>query len=206
GLEMALWDIKGKVLGTPVWNLLGGRFRDRIRIYSHAGTPAVAESLLARGITAVKGGGVARAVAKVAAIREALGSRVDIMVDLHGPPWLTPSDAIRMGRALEPYDLLFLEDAIAPDNVDGYKRIRDQLAIPLAAGERMASIWGLRPLIEQELVDVVQPDTGRAGGIGQLRKIAAMAEAHYTSVAPPSRSPRPVAENAAADFLAAHPH
>ena len=206
GLEMALWDIKGKVLGTPVWNLLGGKLRDRIRIYSHAGTPAVAESLLARGITAVKVGGVARPVAKVAAIRAALGAKVDIMVDLHGPPWLTPSDAIRMGRALEPYDLLFLEDPIAPDNIEGYRRIRDQLSIPLAAGERMASIWGLRPLIEQELVDVVQPDTGRAGGIGQLRKIAAMAEAHYISVAPHSGSLGPVAEYAALHFLASIPN
>src|SRR5204862_483454 len=147
-----------------------------------------------------------RVVTKVAAIREALGSRVDIMVDLHGPPWLTPSDAIRMGRALEPFDLLFLEDPIAPDNVEGYKRIRDQLAIPLAAGERMAAIWGLRPPIEQELVDVVQPDTGRAGGILQLRKIAAMAEAHYISVAPHSGSLGPVAEYAALHFLASIPN
>jgi galactonate dehydratase len=206
GLEMALWDIKGKVLETPVWNLLGGRLRDRIRIYSHAGTPAVAQGLLERGITAVKVGGVARPVAKVAAIREALGARVDIMVDLHGPPWLTPADAIRMGRALEPFDVLFLEDPIAPENVEGYRRIRDQLPIPLAAGERMAAIWGLRTLIEQELIDVVQPDTGRAGGIGQLRKIAAMAEAHYISVAPHSGSLGPVAEYAALHFLASIPN
>ena len=105
-----------------------------------------------------------------------------------------------------PYDLLVLEDPIAPDNIEGYRRIRDQLSIPLAAGERMASIWGLRPLIEQELVDVVQPDTGRAGGIGQLRKIAAMAEAHYISVAPHSGSLGPVAEYAALHVLASIPN
>jgi galactonate dehydratase len=206
GLEMALWDIKGKVLDTPVWNLLGGKVRDRIRIYSHAGTPAVAESLLSRGITAVKVGGVARPVAKVAAIREALGMEVDLMVDLHGPPWLTPADAVRMGRALEPYDLLFLEDPIAPENVEGYRRLREHLAMPLAAGERMAGIWGLRPLIEEELVDVVQPDTGRAGGLLQMRKIAAMAEAHAITVAPHSGSLGPVAEYAAVHFLASIPN
>jgi galactonate dehydratase len=206
GIEMALWDIKGKALRTPVWNLLGGRVRDRIRIYSHAGTPEVARSLLERGITAVKVGGVARPVAKVAAIREALGMEVDLMVDLHGPPWLTPADAVRMGRALEPYDLLFLEDPIAPENVEGYRRLREHLAMPLAAGERMAGIWGLRPLIEEELVDVVQPDTGRAGGLLQMRKIAAMAEAHAITVAPHSGSLGPVAEYAALHFLASIPN
>ena len=81
-------------------------------------------------------------------------------VDLHGPPWLTPRDAAQVARALEPYDLLFLEDPIPPENLDGYARIRDSANVPLAAGERMTTIYGLRELIERELVDVVQPDTG----------------------------------------------
>jgi galactonate dehydratase len=111
-----------------------------------------------------------------------------------------------VGRALEPLDLLFYEDPIAPENLDGYARIRDAVAIPLAAGERHATLWGLRPLIERELVDVVQPDTGRAGGITQMRKIAAMAEAHYITMAPHSGSLGPVAEFAALHVMATIPN
>ena len=126
---MALWDIKGKALGTPVWNLLGGQVRDRIRIYSHASAPDVALELKQRGITAVKTGGVRDPLHKVAAIREAVGDDVDIMVDLHGPPWMTPKDAIVLGRALEPYHLLFLEDPVAPENIELLARVR-VVAIP----------------------------------------------------------------------------
>ncbi|MFC0407235.1 mandelate racemase/muconate lactonizing enzyme family protein [Roseomonas elaeocarpi] len=206
GLDMALWDIKGKALNTPVWNLLGGKVRDRIRIYGHANTPEVALSLRDRGVTAFKCGGVADPVRKVAELREAVGDEMDIMIDLHGPPWLTPADAALVARALEPYGLLFVEDPIAPENLDGYRRIRDAANIPLAAGERMTTIFGQRELIEHDLVDVVQPDTGRAGGITQMKKIAAMAEAHHIMVAPHSGSLGPVAEYAALHLLAAIPN
>ena len=206
GIDMALWDIKGKALGVPVWNLLGGKVRDRIRIYAHANTPEVALSLKERGITAIKCGGVSDPVRKVAMLRDAVGDSMDIAIDLHGPPWLTPGDAAVLARALEPYGMMWIEDPIAPENLDGYRRIRDAAHVPLAAGERMATIWGLRELIEQDLVDVAQPDTGRAGGITQMRKIAAMAEAHHIMMAPHSGSLGPVAEYAALHLMAAIPN
>jgi len=206
GIDMALWDIKGKVLGTPVWNLLGGQVRDRVRIYSHASAPEVALDLKRRGVTAVKTGGVRDPLRKVAAIREAVGDEMDVMVDLHGPPWMTPKDAIVLGRALEPYHLLFLEDPVAPENLDGLARVGDAVAIPIAAGERVATIWGWRELIEREIVDVIQPDTGRAGGLSQMKKLAGMAEAHHIMLAPHSGTLGPVAEFAALHVLAAIPN
>jgi galactonate dehydratase len=206
GIDMALWDIKGKALNVPVWNLLGGKVRDRIRIYCHANAADVALMAKGKGITAIKCGGVSDPVRKVAMLRETVGDEVDIAIDLHGPPWLTPADAARLARALEPYNLLWIEDPISPDNIDGYQRIRDAANVPLAAGERSATIFGHRELIERELVDVIQPDTGRAGGITQLKKIAAMAEAHHIMVAPHSGSLGPVAEYAALQLLAAIPN
>lgn len=206
GIDVALWDIKGKALGVPVWNLLGGKMRDRVPIYSHAHTAEAALAVKSHGIRTIKCGGVADPVRQVATLREAVGDEVDIAIDLHGPPWLTPADAARLARALEPYDLLWIEDPIAPDNLDGYKRIRDAAHVPLAAGERMATIFGERELIERELVDVIQPDTGRAGGLTQMRKIAAMAEAHHIMMAPHSGSLGPVAEYAALHLLAAIPN
>ncbi|OSQ55731.1 isomerase [Marivita cryptomonadis] len=206
GIDMALWDIKGKALETPVWNLLGGQVRDRIRVYGHAGAPERALDLVSRGFTAIKTGGLSDTVERVDAIRAAVGPDVDLMVDMHGPPWMTTKDAILLGRALEPYNLLFYEDPVAPENRDGLRRVQDAVQIPIAAGERLSTIWGERELIEQELVDVIQPDTGRTGGITQMRKIAAMAEAHFITVAPHSGSLGPVAEYAALHLMAAIPN
>ena len=206
GIDMALWDIKGKALGVPVWNLLGGKVRDKIRIYTHAKTPEVARKVQQRGIQMIKCSSVADPVGMVARLRDAIGDAMDIAIDLHGPPWLTPADAAQLARALEPYNLAWIEDPIPPENLDGYERIRDAAYVPLAAGERMATIFGERELIERDLIDVIQPDTGRAGGITQMKKIAAMAEAHHIMMAPHSGSLGPVAEYAALHLLAAIPN
>jgi galactonate dehydratase len=209
GIDIALWDIKGKALGTPVWNLLGGKVRDRVQIYTHANNEDYALSAKNRGFKAIKcsgGSGLVDPVRKVAKMRDLLGDEVDIAVDVHGPPWLTPQDAVQLARALEPYNILWLEDPIAPDNIEGYQRIRDASSVPLAAGERVSGIFGERELIERNLVDVIQPDAGRAGGITQLKKIAAMAEAHHIMVAPHSGSLGPVGEYAALHLMASIPN
>ena len=206
GIEMALWDIKGKALDTPVWNLLGGQMRDRIWAYPHASTPERARELVDRGFTALKTGGVGEPLQRIRTLREAVGPDVDLMLDVHGPPWLTTRDAIRLGRALEDYDLLFYEDPVAPEDIESLARVADAVNVPIAAGERLGTIHGLRALIEREIVDVVQPDTGRAGGLLQMKKIAAMAEAHGIGFAPHSGSLGPVAAFACLHLLATLPN
>ncbi len=204
-IDMALWDLNGKALGVPVWRLLGGRFRDRIPAYVHAGSAESARTAVSEGYRIVKAGNVRGTVDKVARLREAVGPEIDIAVDLHGPPWLGAADALRLARALEPYDILFLEDPVAPEDIDGWRRVRQGTDLPLAAGERWANLWQLRTLLSEGLVDIVQPDTGRVG-LTQLRKMAALAEAHFAHVAPHAGTLGPVAEFAAIHLLAAIPN
>ncbi len=206
GIEMALWDLKGKALGRPVWDLFGGKVRDSIRMYAHAHTPQRARELVDRGYTAIKAGGLEHPVKTIDSIRKEVGDAVDLMIDIHGPPWLTTRDAIRLGKALEPYELLFYEDPVAPEDVEAIARVSANVDIPIAAGERHSNIWGLRELIEREIIDVAQPDTGRAGGLLQMKKMAAMAEAHYVLMAPHDGSLGPVAEMAAIHLDATLPN
>lgn len=205
-LDMALWDLKAKSLGIPVWQLLGGKFRDRIRAYCHSSSVETAQRAVDAGYGAVKAGNVGKALEKVTALRSAFGSELDIAVDLHGPPWLAASDALRLAKALEPHDLLFLEEPVAPEDIEGLRRIRASTDLPIAAGERSSLLWGFRTLIGEGLVDIVQPDTGRAGGLTQMKKIAAFAEAHFVSVAPHSGTLGPIGEFAAIHFLASIPN
>lgn len=206
GIEMALWDLKGKVLGVPVWNLLGGQLRDRVKLYTHAHTPEECQKYIERGFTAFKTGGVTGTVAKIRRLREELDSSIDLMVDVHGPPWLTVPDAIQLGRALEEFDLLFYEDPVAPENIQAIAEVARHVNLPIAAGERHSFHWGVSCLIENQYIDVVQPDTGRAGGLLAMRKIAHLAEAHFVTFAPHDGSLGPVAEIAAAHLCATLPN
>ncbi len=205
-IDMALWDLNAQALGVPVSALLGGTVRASVPYYVHTADVKAAKAAVAKGIRAIKVGGTQQIVERAFAIREAVGPEIDMMVDLHGPPWLTTADAIAIGRALEPLHLLFLEEAIAPDDLAGWKRLRDKVALPLAGGERLATLADMRPFLENGLLDVVQPDTGRFGGLTQMKKLAAMAEACSVMVAPHSGSLGPVAEFAAVHLLSAIPN
>jgi galactonate dehydratase len=159
-----------------------------------------------RGYTAVKTGGVRDPVEKAHAIRDTVGDAVDLLVDLHGPPWLTVPDAAAITKALAPLAPLFVEEPLAPEDLEGYRRLRRMVDVPLAAGERHGGLHGISALLLEGLVDVAQPDAGRAGGLTGLRKIAALAEARFATVAPHAGSLGPVAEFAALHLLAAIPN
>ena len=206
GIEMALWDLKGKALDTPVWNLLGGKVHDTLRLYTHAHTPDQCRRYMDRGFDAFKTGGVTEPLGKIRRLRDELPDEIDLMADVHGPPWLTVPDAIRLGKALEEFDLLFYEDPVAPDIPGAIEEVARNVDLPIAAGERHAWTWGVQQLIEDQVIDVVQPDTGRAGGLNAMRKIAALAETHFVMFAPHDGSLGPVAEMAAVHLCATLPN
>jgi galactonate dehydratase len=210
GIDQALWDIKGKDVGVPVWQLLGGNVRDSVRFYDHlgGGAPAatygqmepeivaeLARRSVADGFSALKVLAVPRtrsldsnervreAAAAMAAIREAVGPDVQVMVDLHGRT--SAAMAIRYGHALAEYDPWFFEEPVPPEDVDGHVAVARALPhIPIASGERLIGRWAFRPFFERGAIAVAQPDVCHAGGISELRRIAAMAEAYGLSVAP----------------------
>lgn len=201
GLEQAMWDIVGKWLGVPVRAMLGGNVRDRVRMYRHVGgeTPeamaAAASRAVAQGFDAIKiavveagvraidnPALVAAAEARMAAVRQAVGAGVDVGVDLHGR--VGPAMAIRLARALEPYQPMFLEEPVLPENVEALATVARATSIPIATGERLLTKWGFRQVLEQQAAAVLQPDLSHAGGILECRFIAAMAETHFASVAP----------------------
>lgn len=200
GIEQALWDILGKSLGVAVHQLLGGAVRERIRVYSHVGgeSPgAIAErgrAVVARGFRALKmcPFGAARvlegpafveaAVARVAALREAVGKEVDIGLDFHGR--VGPALAVQLARALEPLNPMFIEEPCLPENVDAMVQVARSTRVPIATGERLFTRWGFREVLEKQAAAILQPDLSHAGGILEVRKIAAMAEAYYAAIAP----------------------
>jgi galactonate dehydratase len=201
GIEHALWDIAGKSAGVPVWALLGGRVRNKIRVYQSTGgaTPQQAgenakKMIETYGYTALKMGiqapgdmpynrTIRHTVEHVRAVREAVGPDVDIGVDVHAK-FFEAERAIRLARALEPFDPMWMEESVRPENYDAMKKVSDHVNIPLASGESNYGIYEFKQLIERQALDFLQPDICVCGGVLTMKKIAAMAEAQYMMVAP----------------------
>jgi galactonate dehydratase len=194
GIDQALWDLTGKAYGVPVYKLLGGAVRDRIRLYTHGG-PADLPAIKADGFTAVKSGpGVDTSSARdhevaakfleyVQELREAAGPDFDLMIDNHGTS--RPQQAIRMLDAVDDLGLFFFEEPCPPDNPDVLEPVaRRGFSTAIATGERLFTRWGFRTILEKQLVSVIQPDLCHAGGISEVRRIAAAAETYYVQVAP----------------------
>jgi len=200
GCEQAMWDILGQSVGLPVYQLLGGACRDRVRMYGHIGgaTPddlaRSCEGALKRGLTAVKftpteqaknldsPGIVKEAGRKMKATREVAGDGVDVLVDMHGR--LSPAMAILIAEELAPYRPFFLEEPCLPENVEAMARVARAVNTPIATGERLFTKFAFREVLEKQAAAVLQPDPSACGGILETKKIAAMAEAYYVSVAP----------------------
>jgi galactonate dehydratase len=210
-IDIALWDIKGKSLNKPVYELLGGPTREKVRLYTHLGGSSPEElaeqaaAMVENGFTALRlypfgdfgvsdfeeGRGLEdmsftgmqhNAVDRVSAVREAAGSDIDIMIDVVNR--LTPAEAIAVGRALEPFNLYFFEDPIEPENMDQWSWVAQQQPIPLAMGERLYTIYQFRDLLNHHGAAFIRPDLSLAGGITNVKKIAAIAESAYAGVVP----------------------
>jgi galactonate dehydratase len=200
GIDQALWDIKGKALGVPVYQLLGGLVRDRMKTYRWVGGDRPSD--VVAGIAALREAGfdtfklngteelccidnarkVDAAIARVAEIRAAFGSEIEFGVDFHGR--VSPPMARILLRELEPYRPLFVEEPVLAEQAEYYPRLAEATSIPLAAGERMYSRFEFKHVFQRGGLSIVQPDPSHAGGISECVKIAAMAEAHDIALAP----------------------
>jgi galactonate dehydratase len=196
GIDQALWDIKGKALGVPVYELMGGPTRDRVRVYAHAGTPEAIKAAIGKGFTAFKTGpakkrparyietqaAVEYAAERFAELRRIVGKENDLAVDFHGA--ISPATAKLLIKALEPYQPMFVEEPCQAQNHDVMAEIARGTHLPIATGERVFTKWGFREVLEKKAASVLQPDLCHAGGITEVRLIAGMAEAWYATVAP----------------------
>ncbi|MDQ7992865.1 MAG: mandelate racemase/muconate lactonizing enzyme family protein [Propionicimonas sp.] len=223
-VEMALWVLKGKSLGVPVHQLLGGRVRDEVPCYANAwfagakspqefaehavkaadwGYRALKWDPFGTAFRDLPGAGLRDAMAVVEAVVGALAGRADVIIEAHGRFELPAAQ--RIAKALEDYDILWLEEPLIPGDLGNYARLRDRVATPLSAGERLYTRWDFRELFASRSVDVVQPDVSHAGGIWETRTIAAMAEAAQLAFAPHNPS-GPVANAATVQLAACAPN
>ncbi len=204
GIDIALWDLKGKILGQPVWKLLGGAHRKSIRVYANGwytnpGTPAQnaeeAKVVAGMGYTALKFDPFGQhnyyklsleeaqlAEDRVAAVREAVGPYVDILVEAHAK--FNVMNAIQIGQRLEEYRPLFYEEPVSQERVSELLEVRNKVNIPIATGERLYTKFPFAEIVDRHAVDVLQPDIANAGGITELKKIAIIAEAKHITMAP----------------------
>ena len=196
GVEQALWDLAGKSLGVPVYQMLGGPTRDRIRVYKHARDPETVKDYVAQGFTAFKTGVmggrpsriidnmtfVRRVEENFGALREAAGPEADIAIDFHGA--VPPQTAKLLIKVLEPYQPMFIEEPCQCQNVDILADIARGTHLPIATGERIFTKWGFREILEKRAAAILQPDLCHAGGIHEAHIIAGMAEAYYAAIAP----------------------
>jgi galactonate dehydratase len=196
GIDQALWDIKGKALGVPVYELLGGPTRRRVRVYAQASSPEKVKDLLGKGFTTFKTGPAKRrpsryvetpaevhyAAEKFAELRKAAGDDADIAIDFHGA--VSPALAKVLIKALEPHAPMFVEEPINCQNHDLMAEIARGTHLPIATGERVFTKWGFREVLEKKAATILQPDLCHAGGITECRLIAGMAEAYYAAIAP----------------------
>ncbi|MDM5331307.1 galactonate dehydratase [Neobacillus sp. CF12] len=200
GIEQALWDIKGKFYNAPVYDLMGGASRDKIRVYNWIGgdrpsdVREAALQQIAAGFTAVKMNAseelhyidsfskVEKVIERIATVREVGGSDFGIGIDFHGR--VHKSMAKILAKELDQYRPMFIEEPVLPENNEALKEIARYTSAPIATGERMYTRWGFKELLQQGVVDIIQPDVSHAGGILETRKIAAMAEAYDVALAP----------------------
>lgn len=200
GIDQALWDIKGRALGVPVHQLLGGPVRDRMRVYSWIGgdrpddVAQAARAAHAAGFTAVKMNAteemsyldvpskITAVLARVQAVRDATTPDFGIAVDFHGRVHLPMARVL--ARELDAMQLLFIEEPVLSENVEALREVRRVTTTPIALGERLYSRWEFKTVLQEGLADILQPDLSHAGGITEVRKIAAMAEAYDVALAP----------------------
>lgn len=179
-IDMALWDITGKAWGVPVYRLLGGPTRDKIRLY-----PTAKAYKIGTGGPHPESGtprDIERLVQQVKHHRKRLGPDGALMFDAHSA--IPPAMMIQFANAVEPCDLLFIEEPAVPGNIEVFKRLKQQIRVPLATGERERTIWGFVPFLQERCIDILQPDCGHTGGISQVKKIATLAEAYFVPLAP----------------------
>jgi len=201
-IDIALWDLRGKALGVPVYDLLGGRVRDKVVCYPHIGGRAeagdwslieAAQHKVAEGWKFVRWGlaeegdllepgqAIRRGIREWRAMREALGEEVELCYDLHTR--LSPADAILFCREVAPYRPFFIEDPIRSESPQAYHLLRSKIDVPLAAGEQFASKWEFRELIDHDLIDYARIDLCISGGFTEAKKIAGWCEGHYIDIA-----------------------